>query len=143
MQKTTMAKTGAVSRNWVVVDLKDKVLGRAATQIADILRGKTKVNYTAHAAMGDFVIAINASAVRLTGKKMTDEKSYFHSGFPGGIKEVSQSSLLKRDPQRLVRLAVHGMLPKNRLSRHLLKKLRVYRGSEHSLVAQRPQTVEI
>ena len=121
-QKTYLAKKGEVKRNWVVVDLADQVLGRVATRIANTLRGKTKVAYTPHEDTGDFVIALNAAKIRLTGKKLTDKKYYRHSGFKGGIKEETAGHLLQRKPEEVIRLAVRGMLPKNKMQKHLLKK---------------------
>jgi large subunit ribosomal protein L13 len=123
MQKSTLAKKETVERGWVLVDLTDKVLGRAASKIADILRGKTKVIYTPHVDAGDFVVAINAAKIRLTGKKLTDKIYYKHSGFRGGLKETPAGKLLQKDPSQLIIKAVKGMLPKNRMQDHLLKKL--------------------
>ncbi|MBI2083415.1 MAG: 50S ribosomal protein L13 [Deltaproteobacteria bacterium] len=143
MQKTTLANKATIARNWVVVDLKDKILGRAATKIANILRGKTKAIYTPHEDTGDFVIAINAAQVRLTGNKWKQKKYYHHSGYQGGIKEFTAEKLLARDPRRLIQRAVHGMLPKNKTNEHLMKKLRVYAGAEHPHQAQQPKQVEV
>ncbi|MBI4374674.1 MAG: 50S ribosomal protein L13 [Deltaproteobacteria bacterium] len=143
MQKTTLAKKGEISRNWVVIDLKDKVLGRAATRIANILRGRTKPIYTPHEDTGDFVIAINASQIKLTGDKWKQKKYYHHSGHRGGIKEFTAEKLLARDPKRLIQRAVHGMLPKNKTNEHLMKKLHVYAGAEHPHQAQQPTTAEV
>lgn len=143
MQKTTLAKKGEIQRNWVLIDLEGKVLGRVVTRIADILRGKNKPIFTPHEDTGDFVIAINASKIRLTGKKLTDKVYYRHSGFPGGIKAVTAGRLLSRNPARLIEKAVHGMLPKNKLSRHLIRKLHVYADAEHPHVAQQPKSIEI
>lgn len=143
MQKTTLAKQGEVTRNWVLVDLEGKVLGRAATRIADILRGKTKRIFTPHVDTGDFVVAINARKIRLTGKKLEEKVYYKHTGYKGGLKEITAEKLLQRDPATLIRRAVHGMLPKNRLSRHLLKKLRIYPEATHPHAAQQPKPVEV
>lgn len=143
MQKTTLAKQGEVVRNWVLVDLKGKVLGRAATRIADILRGKNKVIYTPHADTGDFVIAINASGIKLTGKKATDKIYYHHTGYIGGIKGITAGKLLAKNPSKLLHRAVHGMLPKNKMNKQLLRKLHVYSGAEHPHAAQQPKAIEI
>ncbi|MBI3541386.1 MAG: 50S ribosomal protein L13 [Deltaproteobacteria bacterium] len=143
MQKTTLAKEGEIKRNWVIVDLNGKVLGRAATQIAIILRGKNKVIYTPHADTGDFVVAINAQGIRLTGKKNSDKIYYSHSGFRGGLKEVTAEKLLLKDPTELVRKAVHGMLPKNRLSKHLIRKLKIYPTAEHPHEAQQAKAITL
>ena len=142
MQKTTLAKQGEVNRDWVLIDAGGQVLGRMATRIADILRGKNKVIFTPHQDTGDFVVVINAKAVRLTGKKRTDKVYYHHTGYIGGIKETTAGKLLESHPERLIEKAVHGMLPKNRLSRHLLRKLHVYAGAEHPHAAQKPRPVE-
>ena len=142
MQKTTLAKQGEANRDWVLIDAGGQVLGRMATRIADILRGKNKVIFTPHQDTGDFVVVINAKAVRLTGKKRTDKVYYHHTGYIGGIKETTAGKLLESHPERLIEKAVHGMLPKNRLSRHLLRKLHVYAGAEHPHAAQKPRPVE-
>ncbi len=143
MQKTTLAKQGEVKRDWVLIDAGGQVLGRMATRIADILRGKNKAIFTPHQDTGDFVVVINAKEVRLTGKKRADKVYYHHTGFIGGIKEVTAEKLLQRHPEQLIEKAVHGMLPKNRLSRHLLRKLHVYPGAEHPHAAQQPRPVEV
>jgi large subunit ribosomal protein L13 len=143
MQKSTLAKKETVERGWVLVDLTDKVLGRAASKIADILRGKTKVIYTPHVDAGDFVVAINAAKIRLTGKKLTDKIYYKHSGFRGGLKETPAGKLLQKDPSQLIIKAVKGMLPKNRMQDHLLKKLKVYAADKHPHTAQQPKAVEV
>ena len=143
MQKTYLAKEGEIVRDWVLVNLDGKVLGRAATQIANILRGKNKPVYTPHTDTGDFVIVINASKVKLTGNKLKDKIYYRHTGFIGGIKEVTAERLLLKDPAEMIRRAVHGMLPKNRMNKHLLRKLRVFAGAEHPHAAQQPKAVEL
>jgi large subunit ribosomal protein L13 len=143
MQKTTLAKKGEVPRNWVLVNLEGKILGRAATRIADLLRGKTKTIYTPHADTGDFVVAINAQKIRLTGKKLQEKMYYKHTGYIGGLKEINAEKLLQRDPERLIRRAVYGMLPKNRMAKHLIKKLRIYPGAEHPHAAQQPKPTEV
>lgn len=136
--KTYVAKPEDFNRDWYVVDASDQVLGRLATQIAMRLRGKHKPIFTPHVDTGDFVIVINADKVKLTGRK-TDQKMYWrHSGYPGGIKGVSARRMLENKPEELIRQAVRGMLPKNRLGRKLLKKLKVYTGTEHPHQAQQP-----
>jgi len=142
-QKTTLIKPDTAKRGWVIVDVGGKAVGRAASAIADILRGKHKSSYTPHVDNGDFVVAINASQIRLTGRKM-DEKEYFHhTGYFGGIKSITAKKQLERHPERILTDAVWGMLPKNRLSRQLIKKLKVYPGSEHPHEAQAPAELKI
>ncbi len=143
MQKTTIAKKESAARGWVLVDLDGKVLGRAATRIADILRGKTKTIYTPHCDAGDFVVAINAQKVLLTGNKPKEKIYYKHTGFRGGLKEITAEKLLLKKPEELIRKAVNGMLPKNRMQKHLLNKLKVYPSAEHPHAAQQPKTVVI
>lgn len=143
MQKTTLVKMEEVQRNWVLVDLSGKILGRAATRIADILRGKTKPTFTPHADTGDFVVAINAAKIRLTGNKLKEKVYYSHSGFRGGLKEITAGRLLLKKPEDLILKAVKGMLPKNRSQKHLLAKLKVYAAAEHPHAAQQPKPVEI
>src|SRR3989338_2005095 len=142
-QKTTLVKKEDVQRNWVLVDLDGKILGRAATRIADILRGKTKPTYTPHADTGDFVVAINAGKIRLTGNKLLEKVYYKHSGYRGGLKEITAGALLLKKPEELIRKAVKGMLPKNRTQKHTLAKLKVYASAEHPHAAQQPKPVEI
>lgn len=143
MQKTTLAKKGEIERDWVLVDLDGKILGRAATQIAGILRGKRKVTFTPHADTGDFVVAINAEKIRLTGNKLEDKIYYRHTGFRGGIKEITAKRLLETRPDRMITKAVHGMLPKNKTNQHLMKRLKVYPSSTHPHEAQQPKPIEI
>jgi len=143
MQKTYSAKPGEVERQWYVVDLEGQVLGRAATQIAMILRGKTKPTFTPHVDTGDFVIAINAEKVKLTGNKLTAKKYYRHSGYIGSLKTESAGELLQSHPDRVLRAAVRGMLPKNTLGRTLLKKLKIYAGPDHPHTAQQPATLKL
>jgi large subunit ribosomal protein L13 len=123
-------------RRWVVVDAGGRALGRVATQVADLLRGKGKPTFSPHIDCGDFVVVINASKVRLTGRKLTDKIYYRHSEYPGGLRATSAGKMLADKPERLVRTAVQGMLPKNRLSRRLITKLKVYTGAEHPHAAQ-------
>jgi large subunit ribosomal protein L13 len=138
MMKSYTAHKGEVPRQWYVVDARGKVLGRLASRIAMVLRGKTKPVFTPHMDTGDFVIVVNAAGVRLTGRKLDDKLYYRHSGYPGGLKTISARHLLQRKPEEVLRHAVRGMLPKNSLGRHLLKKLKVYAGGEHPHQAQQP-----
>lgn len=133
-----MAKTGEIERKWHLIDADGQVLGRMATRIADLLRGKGKAEYTPHADTGDFVVVINAAKVKLTGKK-DEQKTYTrYSGYPGGLRTIPVARVRERHPERLVEHAVAGMMPKNRLGRALLKKLKVYAGPEHPHAAQMP-----
>jgi large subunit ribosomal protein L13 len=143
MQKTFQAKPGEVPREWYVVDLDGKTLGRAASAIAVVLRGKHKPQFTPHVDAGDFVIAVNADKVMLTGKKLTEKRYYRHSGYPGGIRSFTAGQLMARKPGEVLRLAVKGMLPKNTLGRKLLKKLKIYASPEHPHQAQQPKPLEI
>jgi large subunit ribosomal protein L13 len=131
------------ARSWYVVDVAGKTLGRAATRIASVLRGKHRPTFTTHADAGDFVVVINADKVQLTGKKWSDKKYYDHSLFPGGVREHSAQQLLAKHPTDLVTRAVWGMLPKGPLGRRIFKKLKVYAGSEHPHVAQQPKPLPI
>lgn len=135
---TYFAKPGEIARDWYVVDATDVELGRLATRIAGVLRGKNKVAFTPHVDTGDFVIVINASKVRLTGKKLMQKKYYRYTGHPGGLKSASARDVRAEDPERMFEQAVSGMLPKNRLARQLIKKLKVYAGDEHPHAAQKP-----
>ncbi len=142
-RKTFSAKKGELERAWHVVDVDGKTLGRAATQIAQLLRGKHKPTFTPHLDMGDFVIVINAHKVRLTGKKMTDKLYYDHTLFPGGLKTKTAEQMLAKHPEELVKRAVWGMLPKGPLGRKLYKKLKVYAAAEHPHEAQLPQAFQV
>jgi large subunit ribosomal protein L13 len=142
MQKTVMGSKETVQRNWVVIDVKDKVLGRAATTIASLLRGKHKPIFTPHADCGDFVVVINAEKVKLTGKKWADKKYIHHTMFPGGLKEYSALKAVERHPTRLVEDAVRRMLPRTNLGRALMKKLKIYAGDKHPHAAQQPTAIE-
>jgi len=142
MQKTWNAKPGEVTRRWYVVDAEGQTLGRLATRIADTLRGKGKPEYTPHVDTGDFVVVVNAEKVALTGQKRDDHR-YRHSGYPGGLSRRSVGELLERRPERVIELAVRGMLPKSSLGRKQLKKLKVYAGPNHPHAAQKPQPFEI
>lgn len=141
--KTYMAKPQDVERKWYVVDATDQTLGRLATQVASILKGKHKPTYTPHVDTGDHVIVINAEKVRLTGNKLQDKKYYRHSGYVGGIKETTAGEMLQRHPERVIRTAVWGMIPHNRLGRQMIKKLKVYAGNEHPHQAQMPELLEL
>lgn len=141
--KTYYAKPGEVEREWLLVDAEDMVLGRLATQVAQILKGKTKPTYTPHVDVGDFVVVINADKVRLTGNKADSKMYYHHSGYQGGLKETSFQDMLAKHPERIVEKAVKGMLPKNTLGRAMGKKLKVYAGSEHPHAAQNPRKIEL
>jgi len=128
-------------RRWVVVDAGDRALGRVATQVANLLRGKGKPTFSPHIDCGDFVVVVNADKVRLTGRKVTDKIYYRHSEYPGGLRATAAGKLRTENPERLVRTAVQGMLPKNRLSRRLITKLKVYGGAEHPHAAQQAVAV--
>ncbi|GGK77783.1 50S ribosomal protein L13 [Sphaerisporangium melleum] len=141
--RTFTPKATDVERQWYVIDATDVVLGRLATQVATLLRGKHKPIFAPHVDTGDFVIIINADKVALTGNKLEQKKAYRHSGYPGGLRSVSYSELLEKRPDRAVEKAVKGMLPKNSLGRKMVKKLKVYAGSEHPHTAQRPVPFEI
>jgi len=132
-----------IERTWVLVDLENKVLGRAASKIADLLRGKNKACYTPNMDNGHFVVAINASKIRLTGKKLDEKLYHHHSGYPGGLKTKTAREVLTKHPDRLLEDAVWGMLPKNTLSRHLIRKLKIYTGAEHPHEAQNPAQIKI
>jgi large subunit ribosomal protein L13 len=142
MKKTTVQlprERALKDRRWFVLDAEGVVLGRLATRVANLLRGKGKPSFTPHVDCGDFVVVINAAKVKLTGKKESDKIYHRHSGFPGGIRSIRATDLRARHPERLIELAVAGMLPKNRLSRALATKLKVYAGAEHPHQAQRPE----
>lgn len=141
--KTYHAKPGEVEREWLLVDATDMVLGRLASEVAQILKGKRKPTYTPHVDTGDFVVVINASKMRLTGNKLADKKAYRHSGYPGGLKEVSFERLMATKPQWVLEKAVKGMLPKNTLGRAMGKKLKVYAGPEHPHEAQKPRQITL
>ncbi len=136
--KSYTARAGEVPRLWYVVDAQGKVLGRLASRIAMVLRGKNKPTFTPHMDTGDFVVVVNAAQVQLTGRKLDNKMYYRHSGFTGGLKTVSARGLLQKKPTDLLRHAVRGMLPKNSLGRQLLKKLKIYPGGEHPHQAQEP-----
>src|SRR5256886_11837094 len=139
MQKTWNAKPGEIERRWYVVDAEGKTLGRLATQIADTLRGKTKPQYTPHVDTGDFVVVVNAEKIAVTGNKLDDKMYYRHSGYPGGLRQRPLREQLNRLPTEVLRKAVRGMLPRNRLGRQQLTKLQVYPGPQHPPGAQEPK----
>ncbi|HYZ71001.1 MAG TPA: 50S ribosomal protein L13 [Thermoleophilaceae bacterium] len=141
--KTYVATPADRGRNWLVVDATGHTLGRLATQIADALRGKRKPEYTPHCDTGDFVVVVNAEKVQVTGKKRTEKRYYRHSGYPGGLRERTFAEVQARRPEEIVRLAVKGMLPRNRLARQQLRKLKVYAGPDHPHAAQQPQPMEV
>ena len=141
--KTVSAKKETVRRDWYVVDATDKVLGRIATEIANRLRGKHKPEYTPHVDTGDYIVVVNADKVRVTGKKVTDKIYFRHTGYPGGIKETSFGKLMETHPERAIEIAVKGMMPRNKLSRAMLGKLKIYAGGEHPHTAQQPKPLEL
>lgn len=141
--KTYVAKPSTIERNWLVVDAKDQRLGRLATRIADSLRGKTKPDYTPNIDTGDFVVVVNASRIAVTGRKMENKIYYRHTGYPGGLKQRTLAELMTKRPEQVIRLAVKGMLPKNRLGRAQLKKLKIYAGHEHPHEAQKPKEMQL
>jgi large subunit ribosomal protein L13 len=138
--KTWTPRQGEVERKWFVIDAKDKVLGRVAVETARILRGKHKPQFATHMDCGDFVIIINADKVRLTGRKLEQKTYYHHSGYQGGLKATRADKMLREKPEKMFRLAVRGMLPKNTLGRAQLTKLKIYTGESHPHAAQKPET---
>lgn len=137
--KTYVATPATIERKWLVVDASGKTLGRLATEVAKLLRGKHKPTYTPNVDTGDYVIVLNASEIKLTGNKL-DQKMYrYHTGYAGGLKETTYRNLMNKNPEKAVELAVKGMLPKNTLGRQMFKKLKVYAGSEHEHAAQKPE----
>ena len=141
--KTYTVKPGEIERQWRLVDAEGKTLGRLASRIAAILKGKHKPIYTPHADVGDYVIVINADKIHVTGRKMLQKMYHRHSGYPGGLKSINLRDLLQRHPTRAVEYAVKGMLPKNRLGRRMFKKIKDYAGSDHPHQAQKPQVLEL
>ena len=141
--KTFIPRVDLTARKWLEVDLEGAVLGRAAVQVADILRGKDKPIFTPHLDTGEFVIAVNASGLRVTGKKMSQKQYSRYSGYPGGLKQVKLADQIVKKPETVFLSAVRGMLPKNRLGRKLIKKLYVYAGSEHPHRAQKPVKLDL
>jgi large subunit ribosomal protein L13 len=141
--KTFVAKESEVDKKWYVVDAKDKILGRLATQIATRLRGKHKPIFTPHADTGDFIIVVNAEKVSMTGNKWDQKIYYHHTGYTGGLKQISARKLREKRPEDIIRFAVRRMLPKNSLGRRQLKKLKIYSGPDHPHQAQQPEILEI
>src|SRR5213596_638621 len=141
--KTYNAKPGEISREWYVVDADGQTLGRLATEIANVLRGKGKPHYTPHVDTGDFIVVVNAEKVHVTGNKLDQKLYYRHSGYPGGLRSRTLREQLKRRPEEVIRKAVRGMLPKNRLAAAQLRKLKIYAGPEHPHEAQAPKTLEL
>ena len=141
--KTYSAKKGEVSREWHVVDAEGKVLGRLATRVADVLRGKHKPTYTPHVDTGDFVVVVNADKIKLTGRKLEQKRYWRASGYPSGIRSLTARQMLEKKPEEVIRLAVWGMLPKNRLNRKVLSKLKIYAGPDHPHQAQQPKSLEL
>jgi len=140
--KSYMAKTNEVERKWYVIDAENKVLGRLATEVANILSGKNKPIYTPHVDTGDFVIIINADKIKLTGKKLEQKTHFYHTGYPGGDRHIPYGKLIQTKPEMIIELAVKGMLPKSSLGRGMIKKLKVYAGAEHTHEAQQPEVYE-
>ena len=141
--KTYVATPSTRERNWLLVDANGQTLGRLATQIADALRGKRKPDYTPHIDVGDFVVVVNAQKISVTGKKREEKRYYRHSGYPGGLRSRTLDDMLERRPEEVVRLAVKGMLPRTRLGRAQLRKLKVYAGPDHPHAAQKPEPLEV
>ena len=141
--KTYVATPADRQRDWYVVDAEGKTLGRLATRIADTLRGKLKPEYTPHVDTGDFVVVVNAEKIHVTGDKLAQKRYWRHSGYPGGIKSRTLAEMLERRPEEVIRKAVKGMLPRNRLARQQLRKLKVYAGAEHPHQAQQPKALDI
>ena len=136
--RTEVAKAENIKRDWYVVDARDAVLGRLSTQVANVLRGKNKAFFTPSVDTGDFVIVVNAEKIALTGRKLADKVYYSHSGYVGGLKEITAGKLLEKKPEELIKKAVKGMLPKNKLARAMLSKLKIYAGPDHPHAAQLP-----
>ena len=141
--KTYVATPATRERNWLVVDATGTTLGRLATQIADALRGKRKPDYTPHIDVGDFVVVVNAEKISVTGKKREEKRYYRHSGYPGGLRSRTLDEMLDRRPEEVLRLAVKGMIPRTRLGRAQLRKLKVYAGPDHPHAAQKPEPMEV
>ena len=141
--KTFSAKPQNVEHNWLLIDADGQTLGRMAAEIATRLRGKHKPEYTPHVDTGDFVVVVNAEKVRVTGKKTSDKMYYHHTGYPGGLKSFSFEKLIDRNPEKVLKLAVKGMLPRTPLGRAMFKKIKVYAGTEHPHAAQQPQALQL
>ena len=141
--KTFSAKNHDIDRNWYLVDAQNKTLGRLSTEIASRLRGKHKPIYTPHVDTGDYIVVVNASKIRVTGKKMTDKVYYRHTGYIGNLKSENLETMLEKYPEKVLMQSVRGMLPKNKLGRAMIKKLRVFAGPEHTHIAQQPEPLEL
>ncbi|MBF0471559.1 MAG: 50S ribosomal protein L13 [Gammaproteobacteria bacterium] len=141
--KSYSIKAGEIRRDWYLIDAEGKTLGRLATEVARRLRGKHKPEYTPHMDTGDYIVVVNAEKLRVTGNKRTDKMYYHHTGYPGGIKEISFDKLLDKAPERILKAAVKGMMPKNPLGRAMLSKLKIYAGTEHQHQAQQPKALEL
>ncbi len=141
--KTYVTKPGSVEREWYIVDAEGKTLGRLASQVAVLLRGKHKPQFSPALDVGDYVIVVNAEKIRVTGRKMEQKKYYHHSGYPGGLREITLADQLERHPSRVIKAAVRGMLPRNRLGRKQCKKLKVYVGPKHPHQAQHPRPLDL
>ncbi len=141
--KSYVAKPKEVERKWYIIDAEGKKLGRMSSEVAKILRGKHKPTYTPHVDTGDHVIIINAEKIELTGKKLEQKTYKYHTGHPGGLREIPYKKLMADNPEKVIQLAVKGMLPKNSLGRNMIKKLKVYKGTEHTHHAQKPEMYEI
>jgi large subunit ribosomal protein L13 len=141
--KTYTPKPEDIQREWLVVDAKDQTLGRLASQIAHLLRGKHKPMFSPHMDVGDYVIVINCDKVRVTGRKLDQERYYWHSGYPGGIRSRTLREQMNKYPERVIEAAVRGMLPKNKLGRQMIKKMKVYKGDSHPHAAQKPKVYEL
>ena len=141
--KTISAKAETVQRSWYVIDAEGHTLGRLATEVARRLRGKHKTEYTPHVDTGDYIVVVNAEKVKVTGRKASDKTYYRHTGHPGGLKEATFTQMIERSPEKVIELAVKGMLPKNKLSNQIIKKLKIYAGSEHPHEAQQPVNWDI
>ncbi len=141
--KTYVAKPGEFEQKWHLFDAQGRVLGRLASEIATILRGKNKAIYTPHVDTGDYVVVVNAADIRLTGNKLKDKVYYHYTGYAGGIKGITAAELLEKNPTELIKNAVKGMLPKNKLGRKMIQKLKIYAGAEHAHQAQNPVAVEL
>ena len=141
--KTFSAKNHDINRNWYLVDAQNKTLGRLSTEIANRLRGKHKPIYTPHVDTGDYIVVVNASKIRVTGNKMTDKMYYKHTGYIGNLKSENLATMLEKYPERVLMKSVRGMLPKSKLGRAMIKKLRIFAGPEHTHIAQQPEPLEL
>jgi large subunit ribosomal protein L13 len=141
--KTYMARSEDIEKKWYLIDANGKTVGRVATRIARILRGKDKPEFTPHADIGDFVVVINADKVNFTGKKWTQKTYYWHTPYPGGLKSITAEKLFKENPEEILRKAVWGMLPKNRWQKRLINRVKIYSGAEHPHESQRPEALEV